>query len=318
MCGTAWRSRWPRRAGLTLRDDRPVSWDEVLLSRLARPVIGRFSGFELIREIGRGAQGIVFLARTREGDPVALKVLRSDGTPRDRARLVREAAVLRDLDHPAVPKVREFIDDGRGVALVTDHVDGVPLDSWARGKSARDLARSALRAAEALRVVHDAGVLHHDIKPGHLLVDPAGNVHLLDFGAARARDTVRPSTFVGTLAYAAPERLRASVDASGSGGRPLLARGQSVRGRHGGSPAECRVEGDRLGEREWGSALPPPWSAGRSSRSGLGVHRGAPARGTPGGSVSKRNRSWRRICGGSWPAEPRVLIPRTIGFESGR
>ncbi|MEO5884261.1 MAG: serine/threonine-protein kinase [Candidatus Limnocylindrales bacterium] len=150
------------------------------------------------------------------GELVAIKRLHPHvlADPVARARLERESDALRAIDHPAIVRPRTLVDDPDAPALVMDFVEGRPLDQRiAEGPlpTGEALAIAAV-VADALATAHDHGVVHRDIKPANILVDDGGTVHLVDFGIAAlgdgaTDDLTAASTMVGTLRYAAPERL---------------------------------------------------------------------------------------------------------------
>jgi serine/threonine-protein kinase len=134
--------------------------------------------------------------------------------PVARARLEREAAALRTVDHPAIVRPRELIEDPDAPSLVMDFVAGQPLDERIAGGPLppEEAIAIATVIADALAVAHDHGIVHRDIKPANIVVDDDGAVHLVDFGIAALMDVAEdgltaPSTMIGTLRYAAPERL---------------------------------------------------------------------------------------------------------------
>ena len=134
--------------------------------------------------------------------------------PVARARLEREAEALRTVDHPAIVKPRGLIDDPDAPSLVMDLVSGRPLsERIAEGPLPPEEAVAiAGVVADALAVAHAHGIVHRDIKPANILVDDDGAVHLVDFGIVAPLDAppdelTAASTMVGTLRYAAPERL---------------------------------------------------------------------------------------------------------------
>jgi serine/threonine-protein kinase len=150
------------------------------------------------------------------GETVAIKRLHPHvvADPVARARLEREAEALRAIDHPAIVRPRELIDDADAPALVMDFVAGRPLDERiaAGPLPAEEAVAIAAVIADALAVAHDHGIVHRDIKPANILLDDDGAVHLVDFGIvalmdAPPDDLTAASTMVGTLRYAAPERL---------------------------------------------------------------------------------------------------------------
>jgi serine/threonine-protein kinase len=173
--------------------------------------------YTLLDRHATGGMATVWRARdewTRE--IVAIKQLHPHvvADPVARARLEREAEALRTVDHPAIVRPRGLIDDPDAPSLVMDFVSGRPLsERIAEGPLPPDEAVAiAGIVADALAVAHDHGIVHRDIKPANILVDDDGAVHLVDFGIAALLDVpsdglTADSTMVGTLRYAAPERL---------------------------------------------------------------------------------------------------------------
>ena len=173
--------------------------------------------YTLLDRHATGGMATVWRARdewTRE--IVAIKQLHPHfvADPVARARLEREAEALRAVDHPAIVHPRGLIDDPDAPSLVMDFVSGRPLsERIAEGPLPPEEAVAiAGVVADALAVAHDHGIVHRDIKPANILVDDDGAVHLVDFGIvalmdAPPDDLTAASTMVGTLRYAAPERL---------------------------------------------------------------------------------------------------------------
>jgi serine/threonine protein kinase/WD40 repeat protein len=186
------------------------------------------SHYRLLRELGRGGQGSVHLAQdTRMGRLVALKLLpggRAATTTAALRRFQREAEAIARLDHPSLCSVLEAEFDGETPFLAMRYIEGETLKArLARARdqsppspppSSRELPAILLlieRVARALHAAHEAGILHRDIKPGNIQIDPEGRPVLLDFGLARIeRDhdatMTLPGQVFGTLAYMAPEQ----------------------------------------------------------------------------------------------------------------
>jgi hypothetical protein len=175
--------------------------------------------YEFVRRIGRGGMGVVDLARDPEGDEVALKRLSLHGTPEElataRARIRREAEVLRQLDHPAIVRLRDVVDDGDDIVLVMDHLPGGNLAQ--RVAADGPLGPEALEALadrllDALATAHRLGVVHRDVKPANVLFDADGRAALADFGDAVPRDATPGLTatqmVVGTPGFMSPEQAR--------------------------------------------------------------------------------------------------------------
>ncbi len=170
--------------------------------------------YELIRRVGRGGMGAVYLARDRAlGDQVAVKVL-SEARPAA-ARFARECAILASLWHERVVRYRDHgVTEGGSAWLVMDWLSGSDLAARiAQSPLHLEEALRVLRdAAEALAAVHAAGIVHRDVKPSNLfLVDGAlDRVKLIDFGIARAPGSsvlTFNGEFLGTPGYVAPEQV---------------------------------------------------------------------------------------------------------------
>jgi eukaryotic-like serine/threonine-protein kinase len=167
--------------------------------------------YRLERTLGRGGMAAVWLGHDEVLDrPVAVKVL-SDTIAGDAgfvARFRREARTAAALSHPNLVGVYDFSEEGERPYLVMQFVPGENLAALReRGKEVdRDqLARELL---EALDHIHSAGILHRDVKPANVIVEPGGTARLIDFGIALPRDaTALTSTglVLGTERYAAPE-----------------------------------------------------------------------------------------------------------------
>ena len=168
--------------------------------------------------------GVVYRARDQRLErDVALKLLAADISRREesRARLLAEARAASALNHPSITTVYEVGEEGEHLFIVMELVAGQTLRSMigAGPVEARALIRLGAQVAEALAAAHAHGVVHGDVKPENIIVQPDGRVKLLDFGIARrfaaetlaiTRQETAPvdSGIVGTLAYMAPEQLR--------------------------------------------------------------------------------------------------------------
>jgi serine/threonine protein kinase len=200
----------PRADGSTARPiDRPCCTGRMDDRRIA----GRY---RLLDRHAVGGMASVWRARDDEtGEIVAIKRLHPHvaADPAAWARLEREAAVLQALDHPGIVGLRDLVEDPEAPALVLDFVPGRTLDERiAEGRlPAGEAVAIAVAVADALATAHEAGIVHRDIKPANILLDEADAPHLLDFGIATLDDPsealTAPAEIVGTLRYAAPERL---------------------------------------------------------------------------------------------------------------
>jgi hypothetical protein len=181
------------------------------------PGPGRLGAYDPLRLLATGGMGEVWLARHRElGTEVAVKLL--PAMPLDqlaplRARFAREAKLTARVPHPGVVKVHEFGEAGDRPFLVLEFVAGQTLRQRLQGGPlpAVEAARIAAATADVLAAAHADGVLHRDIKPDNVMLQPDGTVRVLDFGIARALHDDAPLTrtgeLVGTPEYMAPEQL---------------------------------------------------------------------------------------------------------------
>jgi protein kinase-like protein len=170
--------------------------------------------YEIVREIGRGGYSVVYLAHDRRvGSDVAIKLLVPPPVAARLAheRLRREVQAVRRLSHPNIVTVYDVADDGPWTFVVLEHVAGPDLAVRVRERgpvNAATAARLGRDVAAALEAAHRAGILHRDVKPQNVLLDPEGRARLTDFGSARlaGQATVtQTGGRVGTPGYVAPE-----------------------------------------------------------------------------------------------------------------
>ncbi|WP_433431586.1 protein kinase domain-containing protein [Nonomuraea sp. CA-141351] len=173
--------------------------------------LGKVGPYTLVERLGRGGMGEVYLAHNRRNERVALKVLHDlaeDQT--SRVRLEREVRALRRVESPYVAKVLDADLNCARPYLVMEHIEGVTLLDGVRQSGPLDVSQLvdlAQGIAAALAIIHAAGVVHRDLKPGNIIMGTEGPV-LIDFGIAQVLDATRltmTGTFLGTPGYTAPE-----------------------------------------------------------------------------------------------------------------
>jgi serine/threonine-protein kinase len=184
----------------------------------------RLPGYRLVRELGRGAMGVVHLAvRASDGAALAVKTLLTAAAPKpvQVQRFLREAGILKQLDHPNIVAFRETgtTPEG-GLYLATDYVEGSDLDRVLKRYGPlrlRPAARAVCQVLQALEYAHAKRFVHRDIKPSNVLlrVTPRRKlVKLADFGLARIYQASQLSGMTlmgdvgGTPAFMAPEQIR--------------------------------------------------------------------------------------------------------------
>jgi formylglycine-generating enzyme required for sulfatase activity len=205
-------ARTPHQAPGRVNDYAPRRMEPV-------PGISAFGPYRVIKEIGRGGMGAVYqVAHPDFPRPLALKLILESVADEDAlARFEREAQLLGQVRHKNVLVVHAYGRSSSGPYLVTDLVEGEslrqrlfdgPLEPEVAARIVRDLA-------DALSVVHSRGILHRDIKPDNVLLQPDGTPVLLDFGLARELGGERltlTGQIVGTPAYMAPEQASGASD----------------------------------------------------------------------------------------------------------
>jgi len=209
-------------------DADETQWYQRLRESGAHDALGHIGDYELLDEIGRGGQGVVFKARQpRTGREIAVKRLSAGAfaTPEMRARFEREIEAAVALDHPNIITVfgTEIVDGQQLLAM--KWVDGVPIDRWARPpheprRPIREVLELFTVACDAVHHAHQRGVIHRDLKPSNILVDKENRPFVLDFGLAKvareighAASITMTGQFLGTPAFAAPEQIRGDVRA---------------------------------------------------------------------------------------------------------
>jgi serine/threonine-protein kinase len=181
----------------------------------AATMLGELGDYELLQEIGRGGQGVVFRARQKSlNRTVALKVI-SLGQWASKAHLKRfrrEAEAAASLDHPCIVPIYEVDERDGSCYFSMKFVEGGQLDEVTR-REPMPIRRAVELIAKVARTVHYAhehGILHRDIKPGNILLDAKGEPHLTDFGLARLVESESSVThtldILGTPSYMAPEQ----------------------------------------------------------------------------------------------------------------
>ena len=181
----------------------------------AATMLGELGDYELLEEIGRGAQGVVFRARQKSlNRTVALKVI-SLGQWASKAHLKRfrrEAEAAASLDHPSIVPIYEVGERDGSCYFSMKFVEGGQLDEVVRRTpmSIRQAVELIAKVARTVHYAHEHLILHRDIKPGNILLDAKGEPHLTDFGLARLVESESSVTqtldVLGTPSYMAPEQ----------------------------------------------------------------------------------------------------------------
>src|SRR5438128_983272 len=196
------------------RGDATVAPDGKKAGRAAG-MQGELGDYELLEEVGRGGQGVVFRARQKSlNRTVALKVI-SLGQWASKAHLKRfrlEAEAAARLEHPGIVPIHE-VDERDGQCYFSmKFVEGGQVDEVVKRTpiSIRQAAELIVKVGRTVHYAHEHGIIHRDIKPGNILLDEKGEPHLTDFGLARLVESESSVTqtldVLGTPSYMAPEQ----------------------------------------------------------------------------------------------------------------
>ena len=178
-------------------------------------LLGELGDYELLEEVGRGGQGVVFRAQQKSlNRTVALKVINLGqwASEAHLKRFRREAEAAASLDHAGIVPIYEVGERDGSCYFSMKFVEGGQLDEVVKRTptSVRQAAELIAKVARTVHYAHEHGILHRDIKPGNILLDKNGEPHLTDFGLARLLDTqssvTRTIDVLGTPSYMAPEQ----------------------------------------------------------------------------------------------------------------
>ncbi|MBE5954522.1 MAG: serine/threonine protein kinase [Lachnospiraceae bacterium] len=181
--------------------------------------------YEIWKEVGRGGMSIVYLARdNRLNKQWAVKEIKNDGSKSTTTLLKgleREANILKNVDHPVLPRIVDIINQEGVIYVVMDFIEGTTIQDRLKkeGAQPQDLVIEwGLQLASALDYLHNMNppVIYRDMKPSNVMIKPEGGVKLIDFGTAKEYivENNADTTALGTRGYAAPEQFG---DAQGRG-----------------------------------------------------------------------------------------------------
>jgi eukaryotic-like serine/threonine-protein kinase len=197
-----------------------VAYETFKATDLGASGIKEFGPYRVVRVLGEGGMGIVYLAERQDlKSQVAVKVLRDAWlSPSRRERFASEQRTLAQLNHPSIARLydADILMDGTPW-FVMEYVEGLPLTEYCRQhkSSIEERLRLFRSVCDAVQFAHSHAVIHRDLKPSNILVKSDGSVRLLDFGIAKQMESLDvpvDQTMTGlrfmTPAYAAPEQVR--------------------------------------------------------------------------------------------------------------
>lgn len=181
--------------------------------------------YEILKEIGRGGMSIVYLAMDKRlNKQWAVKEIRKKGSGKNDEivvnSLLAEANMMKKLDHPALPRIVDIIDNGVTIYVVMDYIEGESLDKILNEYGAQPEERVvgwAKQLCDALSYLHSQKppIIYRDMKPANVMLKPEGNIKIIDFGIAREykEQNLADTTVLGTKGYAPPEQYSGQTDA---------------------------------------------------------------------------------------------------------
>lgn len=181
--------------------------------------------YEIWKEVGRGGMSVVYLARdNRLNKQWAVKEIKNDGSKSIKTLLKgleREANILKNVDHPVLPRIVDIINQDGTIYVVMDFIEGTTISDRLKKEGAQPqelVIEWGLQLASALDYLHNMKppVIYRDMKPSNVMIKPEGGVKLIDFGTAKEYEIENnaDTTALGTRGYAAPEQFG---DAQGRG-----------------------------------------------------------------------------------------------------
>lgn len=180
--------------------------------------------YEILKEIGRGGMSVVYLAMDKHlNKQWAVKEIRKKGSGKKDEivvnSLLAEANMMKKLDHPALPRIVEIIDNGVTIYVVMDYIEGESLDKILNEYGAQPeelVVNWAKQLCDALSYLHSQKppIIYRDMKPANVMLKPEGNIKIIDFGIAREykEQNLADTTVLGTKGYAPPEQYSGQTD----------------------------------------------------------------------------------------------------------
>lgn len=181
--------------------------------------------YEILREIGHGGMSVVYLAMdTHLNKQWAVKEIKKKGSGKNDEIIVNsllaEANLMKRLDHAALPRIVDIIDNGVTIYVVMDYIEGESLDKILNEYGAQPeelVIRWAMQLCDALAYLHaqKPPIIYRDMKPANIMLKPEGNIKIIDFGIAREykEQSLADTTVLGTKGYAPPEQYSGQTDA---------------------------------------------------------------------------------------------------------
>lgn len=178
--------------------------------------------YEILKQIGKGGMSVVYLAMDKHlNKQWAVKEIKKTANGKNEEivvnSLITEANLMKKLDHPALPRIVDIIDNGQTIYVVMDYIEGESLDKVLDEFGAQpedEVLNWSIQICDALSYLHNQKppIIYRDMKPANVMLKPDGNVKIIDFGIAREYKgtSLSDTTVLGTRGYASPEHYGTS------------------------------------------------------------------------------------------------------------
>lgn len=178
--------------------------------------------YEILKQIGKGGMSVVYLAMDKHlNKQWAVKEIKKTANGKNEEivvnSLITEANLMKKLDHPALPRIVDIIDNGQTIYVIMDYIEGESLDKVLDEFGAqpeREVINWSIQICDALNYLHSQKppIIYRDMKPANVMLKPDGNVKIIDFGIAREYKgtSLSDTTVLGTRGYASPEHYGTS------------------------------------------------------------------------------------------------------------
>ena len=186
-----------------------------MATRIGTVIDGKY---EVLKQIGKGGMSVVYLAMDKRlNKQWAVKEIKKTANGKNDEviinSLLAEANLMKKLDHPALPRIVDIIDNGQTLYVIMDYIEGESLDKILDeyGAQSEEMVLSwAMQLCDALNYLHSQkpAIIYRDMKPANVMLKPEGNLKVIDFGIAREykEQNLADTTVLGTRGYAPPEQ----------------------------------------------------------------------------------------------------------------
>jgi MAP/microtubule affinity-regulating kinase len=192
-----------------LPDIRKIGQSNQPVSQQREKFESGLSDYEIIRQLGKGSFGIVYLAKSKlDNTRVAIKSYEKT-TPQLLKNVQNEVKVLKILEHPNIVKLLDVRQEPTSIHLILEYIAGSSLESFVKSRQldSTECKKIFKQILSALNYCHSLGVAHRDLKPSNILIDSGKKIKIIDFGFASLKADSQLKFYCGTPEFMAPELM---------------------------------------------------------------------------------------------------------------